>query len=135
MLSFLTDLPVRDACCDHLRRSVGKVCVKGARLVGPVTGSRCGLRIWESIASETLDDRNSRGSIRQVVLSVEGLDLLSLSRDNVCIVSCLLERHKTQPRKSIRCKVIMSLGQYEVADAPRNWGAQGDKPKYTHLRR
>lgn len=39
MLSFLTDLPVRDACCDHLRehdnRNVGKVCAKGAQLVGP----------------------------------------------------------------------------------------------------
>lgn len=39
MLSFLTDLPVRDACCDHLRehdsQNVGKVCVKGARVVGP----------------------------------------------------------------------------------------------------
>lgn len=39
MLSVLTDLRVRDACCDHLRehdsRNVGKFCIKGARLVGP----------------------------------------------------------------------------------------------------
>lgn len=39
MLSVPTDLSVRDACCDNLRehdsRNVGKVRVKGARLIAP----------------------------------------------------------------------------------------------------
>ena len=66
---------MRDACRDHLRERERSKCgeglCQGAPLVGPGHWRPLWLE-WESIASETLEHRKIRGSIRQLVLSVEG---------------------------------------------------------------